>query len=387
MTQDNQHAAPPEIDDKQRHPRDDRDTLITKSSRIIRSFFRRGSSLEEAIRNWLRANPAGMDFPEAETTRLVLTIITRLSRASLVSGLIAVFTLGFLAWQNLLIRSDTSESRKQTSLISKQIVETVRYQRKSELRALLDDAENSMTTLLNKYRNDRGNTGDKEITPEFQKQCRAVGTDEYQLAQKLREASVSYVRYLSEFYLLDVRVFDPLSHRMSEEGLTDRDDATSQEVYQYAKKIKPAMDIVWSCTGDYALTRMAVWNVLINESEFIRFARKATEIKHKYDVAQRSILIRSVELSSDKNPGLVVYIENLSDYAFENVKLLCVVSEENNFRHEKPYEISVLNSGQMNLKVDIPSLGRLAIGSAETRCEIRTAIRVEEGKGATPSKN
>ena len=95
-----------------------------------------------------------------------------------------------------------------------QTKEIVRYERQAQIRDLLSEVENGIVRALEAPLSENGEILRKALTHDsFYAQCNQVGTAEYHAIDVLMGSAYPYVRLLSELYLLDVGVLDPLSER------------------------------------------------------------------------------------------------------------------------------------------------------------------------------
>lgn len=336
-------------------------------ARSVRNVFSSSPKLEVLIKTWIRASPHKDALPEGETAALIANVIRRVSRVSLIGAVLAILPVFFLAWQNIITQNQLAEARTQN-------IELVRHQRKSDMRALLLEAETAMFAII------KESGGLPQLTTsDFLSKCRVANTPENILAKRLLIAAFPYVRYLSELYLLDTLVLEPLSERLSETRVATRGAATSPEVYWRAYKTRPVMKVLEHChtepqTGSYALTRLVLWSAMINEDEYLRFSQKATEVKYKYDIAKRQIQL-DAELRPEGSQIFVTLL-NRAQHPFEDVMLTCLVSARQRDIHRISHNIANLNQGLHTLILDLPESTNMTYKDAKLLCRVPTATPI-----------
>ena len=348
--------------------------LSAKIARLVTLVWF-GPSLVRSIQNLLNAGKTGTPFSEVELAQLIAAVIRRMLRIGLIAIVLAVLPVGVLVWQNTLMREQVTESRKQN-------VEIVRYNRKTDLKRFLAEVEEEMNEYLNR-------PVGRDATPlrrvmqssEFLEKCSNPDTTEYQVIDRILETAFPYVRLLSELYLLDTGVLDPLSDSLSEDHVTERGAATSADVYWLATKMASTMRVVQRCRPHMSpIFRLVLWNAHIDINETYRYMIPATDVKYKYDVAKRDVVV-SQEFISGTQPIVKLQLTNAAVRSFSRLVIRCLVAETKTELAagkdlaSKLHEVTMLEEGETkDVQIPFPELRGRELPDAQAVCMVDSAM-------------
>jgi len=334
----------------------------------LAAFLWLGPDLVRSLHNWMKARAAGAPLPDVETAHVVAAVVRRVLRVGLVAVVLAVLPAVLLVWQNTLMREQLVEARKQN-------IELVRYQRKSDLKRSLAEAEDQMGRMLDLPFDSNAPLGRvMSQDPSFLDQCRKVGTREHKAINSLMTIAYPYARLLSELYLLDTRVLDPLSDRLSEEQIAVRGAATSADVYWLAQKIADVMKVLESCRPEQtALFRLVRWNSRIEDYEYHRYIIPATDIKYKYDIAKTRIEVAGQLEMSDVSV-VRVELKNHATRPFDRVVVRCLIAKDGRDLSSKLQDVgSVDVDGKVDVIIQLPELVGVDLDGAQALCNVDSA--------------
>ena len=273
--------------------------------------------------------------------------------------------------------------REQLVEARKQNIELVRHQRKSDLKRSLAEAEDQIEDQIGKMLDlpfDPGASLGRVMSQDskFLDECRKDGTRPHKAVDSLMTIAYPYARLLSELYLLDTRVLDPLSDSLSEEQIAVSGAATSADVYWLAQKIADVVKVLESCRPDQtALFRLILWNSRIEENEYHRYIIPATDIKYKYDIAKTRIEITGSLLLSDV-PEIKVVLENPASHSFDRVVVRCLVANDGRDIAIKLKDVGAVSAvGKTEAMISLPELTNVDLDGAQTLCKIDSARSID----------
>lgn len=296
----------------------------------------------------------------------------RVLRVGVIAICLAILPSFFVMWQNSLMREQLIETRNQN-------LELVRSQRKADISRMLGEVEGEMARFLDlPFQEDGGTLGRVMAEEEFLHDCTREDTRAFSAVNRMMNTVYPYVRLLSELYLLDTRVLDPLSDRLSEEHVSERGAATSAEVYWLSNKMVDVMGVLEECRpGQTAVFRLVKWNSQIDDNEYSRYMIPATDIKYKYDVAKTRIAI-SEDIVVEDVPKVRVELNNRATRSFERVVVRCLIGK--NGRDLASASTSIDNfpsGGGHSLMVPFPELVAENLDEATVQCNIDSATSTD----------
>lgn len=335
----------------------------------LAAFLWLGPDLVRALHNWMKARAAGAPLPDVETAHVVAAVVRRVLRVGLVAVSLAVLPAILLVWQNTLMPEQLVEARKQN-------IELVRHQRKNDLKRSLAEAEDQIGRMLDlPFGSDLPLGRVMSQDPNFLAECQKDGTRAHKAVASLMTIVYPYARLLSELYLLDTRVLDPLSDSLSEEQIAVRGAATSADVYWLAQKIVDVVEVLESCRPDQtALFRLVRWNSRIEDNEYHRYIIPATDIKYKYDIAKTRINITENLQLSDV-PEIKIVLENTATRPFDRVVVRCLVTKDGRDIASKLMDVGAVRVvGKTEAMISLSELANVDLEGAQTLCNIDSAL-------------
>ena len=348
--------------------------LSAKIARLVTLVWF-GPSLVRSIQNLLSARKKGTPLSEVELAQLIAAVIRRMLRIGLIAIVLAVLPVGVLVWQNTLMREQVIESRKQN-------VEIVRYNRKTDLKRFLAEVEDKMNEHLNQPVGRDGTPLWRVMqSSSFVEKCSSPETMEFKAIDGILVTAFPYVRLLSELYLLDTGVLDPLSDSLSEDHVTERGAATSADVYWLATKMASTMRVIQRCRPHMSpIFRLVLWNAHIDINETYRYMIPATDVKYKYDVAKRDIVVTQ-KFVSDAQPIVELQLTNAAVRSFSRLVIRCLVAKtETELAAGKDlasrlHEVRMLEKGETkNIEVPFPELQGRELPDARSVCMVDSAM-------------
>ena len=251
----------------------------------------------------------------SETLRALAPIVI-----ALIPGAIAI-------WQGILLSEQAEESRRQT-------VELSRAQRITTISGALREVEKAVFNAI--YREFGLPLSEVIHVDEFRQRCGVDGTSEHSAVSELILILKPYVGLISELYLLEMRVLDPLSGTQSEEWISQNGEMLSGDLYWFSYQMREIMDAVAYCRpemGGYGnpLLRLMYWNI----DEFggfglgaeLKYGLTATEYKFRYDIAANYLALQSASTTQAGITTTVeLSVENTGPRIFNYVDIRCLVS-------------------------------------------------------------
>ena len=260
-----------------------------------------------------------------------------------------------------------------------QTKEIVRYERQAQIRELLSEVENGIVRVLDAPFSDTDETLGMALTHDsFFDQCSQEGTAESHAIEILMQSAFPYVRLLSELYLLDVGVLDPLSEKYSEEQIIERDTGSSAAAFWLSYKMTDVTRSLVRCRPeDYFVFKLIEASTLIRETDFDKYIEPAAAIKWRYDVYKDQIEITNELFLMNNLPFIRINVVNPLEHPFRNVTVRCVASTESEDLDDRLFRIKNLrpeDGEPFSMMTSFASLRRFVLDTIKLTCTVETAI-------------
>ena len=335
-----------------------------------------GPNLVQAIHNVISARQSGVQPTEVEIAHLIAAVLRRMLRIGLIAAFIAILPVAILVWQNTLMRQQVVESRRHT-------VEIVHHNRKTELSGYLSQIGRTLSTMIDSPYGDRGKSFREVMNgDDFIENCGNKDTAEYEFTDKVSYHMISYVRILSELYLLDIKALDPLSDTISEINVTQHHTTTSPTIHSFAIRVNDILTILANCRASMKpLATFVRWNSDIDNREYHRYMIPATDIRYKYGIAKRNIFVNQIELIPDPIPVVKVKLLHSVPRQINDVIVRCLVSLDGT-TSSPPRDLasqdrnvgSLGKNEEREVVIPFPALADQELHNAKANCMIDSAI-------------
>ena len=300
-----------------------------------------GPGLVRAIHNWMEARGASGVIPEVESVNVIAAVVRRILRIGLIAVLLAIIPAGISVVHILLLRSQLVQTRAQTT-------ELVRFQRSTEIKRALAEIESN---IFDKPYKDKGlSLGEFMSHDAFYQRCDMTKTPEYVAVEDLTDFIHSYAGLLSELYLLDNRVLDPLDDTQSEDWITQHGEEVKADVYWRSLQMSEVVRTLAECRPingrpNYGepLIRLLYWS--IERVDHLRYMIAATDVKYRYDVAAEMLEMSAI-LETEGTPMVAITIRNIGDRSFAFVDVRCLIGSNVKDLASKIERVSQLEAGE-----------------------------------------
>ena len=354
--------------------------VVAKKLSMISALVWLGPSLVHSIHNWIEAKTKTSSMPPVETTHVVAAVVRRILRVGIIAIFAVLISSAIGVWQLYEMRGQIIVTRNQTK-------EIVRYERQAQIRDLLSEVENGIVRALEAPFSENGEILRIALTHDsFYAQCNQVGTAEYHAIDVLMGSAYPYVRLLSELYLLDVGVLDPLSEEHNENEIRDRADGSSAAAFWLSYKMGDVVGSLVRCRPEnYFLFKLIEASMLVRQTDFDKYIEPAADIKWRYDAYKDRIELSSELVAQNGVPMIRVGVINRLEHAFHNVTVRCVASTPSEDLENHLLAIEKLNPSNGDSLVMItnfPLLNDVDLDTVTLTCSVETGIY----EGPTPTK-
>ena len=314
---------------------------IAKKTGELSALIWLGPGLVHAIHKWMEARRTSGAFPELESVNVIAAVMRRVLRIGLVAVLIAIIPAGISVVHILLLQSQLVQTRSQTT-------ELVRFQRSTEIKRALAEIESN---IFDKPYGDTGlSLGEFMNHEAFYQRCDMPETPEHTAVDDLTYFIYPYAGLISELYLLDTRVIDPLDDTQSENWITQHGEEVTADMYWRSLQMSEVVRALAECrpingNPNYGrpLIRLLYWS--LERTDHLRYMIAATDVKYRYDVAAE-MLKMSATLETEGVPTVSITIENHGDRRFAFVDVRCLIGLNVNDLASKIERVSPLEIGE-----------------------------------------